>query len=225
MRRVLIWCLAALFALAAVGSIVIMFVSFQGFNSILACLAFAVIFLLVARHFALLAIRWRPVLSPAARMNAAEEMKSLTQLPTVAKPVKLKLRPGEVCYFQAQAKYFANGDRGTWMTTPVSYPGWFSITDQRISMGGREAFTVPIGDVLGVKSYQNWRGITLQAAKGDLLLIMNDAWQVPRILELMGISPDRTQAPAEVPGPEPEDDDLEELEDLEDSDDGDGEEN
>ena len=230
MRKTMLWLLAALFGALAVGSVVVMFLSFQGLKSVVASLVFAVVFLLVARHFALLAIRFRPLLTPAERMQAAEEMKSLAQLPTVAKPVQLKLRPGEVCYFQAQAKYFPDGDRGTWMNKPVSYPGWFSITDQRISMGGQKSFTVPIGDVLGVQSYQNWRGLTLRALKGELLLIMNDAFQVPRILELMGISPDR--AAAEAAAWEPEEDEegeeggqeAEALEDGTDSEGPDGEE-
>ena len=202
MRKTMLWLLAALFGALAVGSVVVMFLSFQGLKSVIACLLFAAIFFFAARHFALLAIHWRPTLGPAARMRAAEEMKALTQLPTVAKPVQLKLRPGEVCYFQAQAKYFPDGDQGTWMNKPVSYSGWFSITDQRISMGGQKSFTVPIGDVIGVKSYQNWRGLTLQALKGNLLLIMFDAYQVPRILELMGIPQAGTAARTteEAPG-------------------------
>ena len=198
----MLWLLAALFGALAAGCVIILFVSFQGLKSVIACLLFAAIFCFAARHFALLAIHWRPTLGPAARMRAAEEMKALTQLPTVAKPVQLKLRPGEVCYFQAQAKYFPDGDQGTWMNKPVSYSGWFSITDQRISMGGQKSFTVPIGDVIGVKSYQNWRGLTLQALKGNLLLIMFDAYQVPRILELMGIPQAGTAARTteEAPG-------------------------
>ena len=230
MRKPMLWLLAALFGALAAGCVIILFVSFQGLKSVIACLLFAAIFCFAARHFALLAIHWRPTLGPAARMRAAEEMKALAQLPTVAKPVQLKLRPGEVCYFQAQAKYFPDGDRGTWMNKPVSYPGWFSITDQRISMGGQKSFTVPIGDVLGVQSYQNWRGLTLRALKGELLLIMNDAFQVPRILELMGISPDR--AAAEAAAWEPEEDEegeeggqeAEALEDGTDSEGPDGEE-
>ena len=99
-----------------------------------------------------------------------------------------------------------------------------------IAGSGGAASSLSIGDVLGVKSYQNWRGLTLRALKGELLLIMNDAFQVPRILELMGISPDR--AAAEAAAWEPEEDEegeeggqeAEALEDGTDSEGPDGEE-
>ena len=212
MRRVLIWFLAALFALAAVGAVVTMFTAYRGPESILASVVFAIIFLLAARHFAVLALRWRKFLGPAQRLRAAEEMASVTELPVVSKPVKLKLRPGEVCYFQAEAKYLPNGDEGTWMTRPPSFAGWFSITNQRVSMGGLKAFTVPIEDVLRVTSYHDWRGIYLLATKAEMLLTMNEAYRIPRILELMGIPAAQEQIQAEE---EPEAAEEPELEDEE----------
>lgn len=199
MRKILLWLLAALFGAAAVGSVIFMVVTYQGLKTVVASVIFAVIFLLLARHFAVLAARWRPALTPAERMQAAADMQALAELPVIPRPTQLKLRPGETCHFQAQAKYFPDGDQGTWMNKPVSYPGWFSITDQRISMGGQKSFTVPIEEVVRVKPYRSWQGLILQARKGELLLIMHDAFQVPRILELMGISPrgESSEAPGE----------------------------
>ena len=219
MRRVLIWFLAALFALAAVGAVVTMFTAYRGMESVVASVAFAVIFSLVARHFAVLALRWRKILGPAQRMQAAEDMAAVTQLPVVAKPAKLKLRDGEVCYFQAQAKFLPDGDQGTWMTRAPSFGGWFSITNQRVSMGGTRAFTIPIGDVLRVEDYHNWKGIYLKAAKATMLLTMNEAWQIPRILELMGIPSqqphpwDTEEEPEPIAEPEDEPEDEEPEED------------
>ena len=204
MRKILLWLLAALFVAAAVGSALFMFFSHQGIKSVVASVIFVVIFLFLARHFAVLAIRWRPLLTPAERMQAAADMQAMTELPVIARPSQLKLRPGETCHFQAQAKYFPDGDRGNWMNKPVSYPGWFSITDQRITMSGQKAFTVPIEEVISIKPYRSWQGLILHARKGDLLLIMYDAYQTPRILELMGISPKQEVVPAseEVPAEE-----------------------
>ena len=213
MRRVLIWFLAALFALAAVGAIVTMFAAYRGPQSIVASVAFAAIFLFVARHFAVLALRWRRFLGPAQRLQAAADMSAVTELPVVDKPVKLTLQPGAVCYFQAEAKFLPDGDQGTWMTRAPSFAGWFSITNQRIAMGGLKAFTVPIDDVRGVVSYRDWSGIYLRAAKATLLLTMNEAYRIPRILELMGISSAPTSQPESDDGDEAEDEDEAEYED------------
>ena len=212
MRKILLWLLAAAFAVAAAAVLIMMFFPFRGMGAVLASVAAAALLLLIARHFAVLALRWRPTLGPEGRMKAAAEMASVTRLPVVARPTQLKLRPGEVCHFQAMAKYFPDGDRGTFMNKAPSYPGWFSITSQRVTMGGLKSFTVPIEDVLEARPYRYWQGICLRAVKGELLVTMDGAYQIPRILELMGVSPQQGSHGEPEVGPEddPEEDAPEE---------------
>lgn len=185
-RLLLLWFLAALFCLAAVGAVLMIFSSGSGLESRLIALVFAAVFLYMAFHFASMAVHPPQAPDEQTRRQEAARVAGVTQLPVVASPEGLALQGGEVCHFQSPAQVLEEPGKAKWVSTARTYPGDFSITNQRLVMTGRKKFKRPLSALTGISMYQQLQGVCLEFGGDSYILLMDEPYWVPKILELLG---------------------------------------
>ena len=149
----------------------------------------------------------------AAWQQEVLAIQSATELPIVAAPVGLILQPGEICHFQAPASVLVIKNQVTGYTggssgvsvhvakgltlhsggsnsrairqdVSYTYPGVFSLTNQRIIMTGEKAVEKPLNKLSNIQPYGR-EGITLQFGSQSVTIIMGHPLWVPKILDLM----------------------------------------
>lgn len=152
------------------------------------------------------------------------EVSQMTRLPIVQNPYAILMRPGETCYYQAEAStlvvknqvvgHTANGSgvsvrvakgvtlhsggsRGHSIRGNVAYtyPGLFTMTNQRFVMTGEKGFEHPIEKVTSITPYNGFEGITFQFGRSSYTLLMREPFIIPKIIDL--INAERIQRNAE----------------------------
>lgn len=149
--------------------------------------------------------------------NQINTINQLTILPFVESPSSILLKSQEICHFQTSASTLvvksevvgragayngasihvakgltlhSGGSRGKPIRkeVPYTYPGLFSITNQRIIMTGEKGFDFPIGKLTSITPY-NWgenpEGVIMQFGRSSYTILMYFPQWVPKILELM----------------------------------------
>ena len=186
-RLLLIWFLVALFCLAAVGAVVMIFRSDGDLQSRLISLLFVAAFLYAAYHFASMAIHPTRAPSEEERRQGAAQVASVRELPVIEYPESLILQAGEVCCYQANARVLEEPEVASWFSSTRLYPGVFSITNGRLVMTGRRKFSRPLSALTGMSMYQELQGVCLEFSDKRYTLLMDEPYWVPKILELLGI--------------------------------------
>lgn len=149
------------------------------------------------------------------RMQAEEA----TVLPIEENPISVVLNPGEICYYQCAASVLivknetvghtsgsrgisvrvakgvtlhGGGRRGHAIKQNVTYtfPGFFTMTSQRILMIGEKGFDYPVEKLTALTEYSDVVG--LQFGSKNYILTMDEPYWPNKILSLM-----RSGAPAE----------------------------
>lgn len=160
----------------------------------------------------------------ARLQNRLAEVERMTVLPVVQYPYSILLRPMETCYYQAEAStlvvknqvvgHTANssgvsvrvakgvtlhsgGSRGHSIRGNVAYtyPGLFTMTNQRFVMTGEKGFEHPIEKVTSITPYNGFEGITFQFGRSSYTLLMREPFIIPKIIDL--INAERIQRNAE----------------------------
>ena len=143
------------------------------------------------------------------RRTAAE---SAVNLPVEHFPHSVVLKPGEICYYQYYAKVLivknetvgrtsgyrgisvrvakgvtlhGGGSRGHAIKQDVTYkfPGFFTMTSQRILMTGEKGFDYPIGKLTSFTEYAD--GIGLQFGSKNYILEMDEPYWPNKIISLI----------------------------------------
>ena len=142
------------------------------------------------------------------------QARTMTELPIVPSPIGIILKPGERCCFQASASVLiiknqvvgrtgsgggisvrvakgvtlhSSGGGGRTIRQDVSYtyPGVFSLTTQRFVMTGEKAFEYPIEKLTSILPYNGYEGASLQFGRVTHTLIMDEAFWIPKIYDLI----------------------------------------
>ena len=150
------------------------------------------------------------------------EVAAMTEVPIVANPYLILLKPGEVCCYQCEASCLViknqvightsasqgvsvrvakgltlhSGDRrGYSIRGDVSYtyPGLFSMTNQRMVMTGEKGFDFPIEKLTSMTPYGNFDGIVLQFGGASYTLLMLDSFIIPKIFDLLKMEKEKAQ--------------------------------
>lgn len=140
----------------------------------------------------------------------------ITGLPVVSFPEAILLKPDEVCHYQSFAKVGivknqvtgrtggyggvsfriakgvtlhsgSSGGKSIRENVLYTYPGIFSMTNQRIIMTGEKGFEYPIAKLTAMTPYQGKSGITLQFGKISHSLLMSEPYWVPKIIDLLAL--------------------------------------
>jgi len=146
-----------------------------------------------------------------ARIN---EVGMATELPIVSAPIGVVLRPGERCCYQADASVLvvknqvvgrAGGGGGVSVRVAkgvsvrsssgssrtvredvaYTYPGIFSMTDQRFVMTGEKAFEYPLDKLTSLTPYNGYDGINLQFGQKSYTILMPEPFWIPKIIDLL----------------------------------------
>lgn len=189
MRRfLLLWFLVALFCLAGVGAIIMVFTATDtDLQSRLISLVFVAVFFFMAYHFASMAIHPTHEPTMEERRQGAAKVAAVQKLPVIEYPESLILKAGEVCCYQAKARVLEEPEVAKWFSTPRTYPGDFSITNGRLVMTGRRKFSHPLSALTGMSMYNELQGVCLEFGNESYTLLMDEPYWVPKILELLGI--------------------------------------
>lgn len=147
------------------------------------------------------------------------QAETATVLPVVDNPISVVLKPGEVCYYQRAASVLivknetvghtsgsrgisvrvakgvtlhGGGSRGHAIKQNVTYkfPGFFTMTSQRILMTGEKGFDYPVEKLTALTEYTD--GVGLQFGSKNYILTMDEPYWPNKILSLM-----RSGAPEE----------------------------
>ena len=148
------------------------------------------------------------------KARQAAQADSMTALPVVPMPGALIAKPGEVCHFHAPAttlvvKNQVVGRTGTHVSSSVriakgvslrtgksqsqsvrddvgySYPGYLTVTSQRIVMTGDKGFDAPVGKLTALTYYGNGDGLQLQFGSSTYTLLLDDPYSVVKIVHLV----------------------------------------
>lgn len=124
------------------------------------------------------------------------------------------LNPGETCHYQVPANVLIYKNQVTGYTggsagvsvrvakgvtlrsgssrgkpiredVPYTYPGVFTMTNQRFIMSGEKAFEHPISKLTALGDFGGMQGITLQFGKTSHTILMQEPFWVPKILDLL----------------------------------------
>lgn len=148
------------------------------------------------------------------RSSRIQELMQMTSLPVVASPVSVILKPGEVCHFQSEACIIqfkeqvvgytgssggvsvrvakgitlrSGSSRGKPIRGKVakSFPGIFTMTNQRFVMTGEKGFEYPIEKLTSMEPWNGYDGITLQFGKSMYIVSMEEPYVIPKIFDLL----------------------------------------
>ena len=146
-----------------------------------------------------------------ARIN---EVGMATELPIVSAPIGVVLRPGERCCYQADASVLvvknqvvgragegggvsvrvakgvsvrssSGSSRTVREDVAYTYPGIFSMTDQRFVMTGEKAFEYPLDKLTSLTPYNGYDGINLQFWQKSYTILMPEPFWIPKIIDLL----------------------------------------
>lgn len=147
-----------------------------------------------------------------ARMASVEAM---TELPVIAQPIAVVMRPGEICHYQTAASVLqiknqvvghtggyrgvsvrvakgltlhSGSSRGHAVRADVvhTYPGTFTITSRRVIMTGEKGFDHPISKLTALSPYGDNEGIAIQFGRSTFYILMDAPYWVTKIVSLMG---------------------------------------
>lgn len=153
------------------------------------------------------------------QMQCKAQAENATALPVEENPISVVLKPGEVCYYQRSAfvlvvknetvghtsghsgisvrvakgvTLHSGGGRGHAVKRNVTYkfPGFFTMTSQRILMTGEKGFDYPVEKLTALTEYTD--GVGLQFGSKNYILTMDEPYWPNKILSLM-----RSGAPEE----------------------------
>lgn len=146
-----------------------------------------------------------------------QEIYNITDLPVVANPMAIVLKPGEICHFQTAASVEVIKQEVIGRTTghggvsvrvakgitlhsgssqghsikgnvAYTYPGFITMTNQRIVMTGEKGFDFPISKLTSMTPYIGSKypdGITLQFGKSVFNILMDEPYWIPKIIDLL----------------------------------------
>lgn len=149
-----------------------------------------------------------------ARKARIAEVEAVTELPVITAPVSVVLRPGEVCHYQTPASVveikervvgYSGGSggvsvrvakgvtlhsgrsRGTPIRADVAkeYPGFFTMTDQRMIMTGEKGFDHPLTKLTSMTPWNGFQGIILQFGRSSYIVEMGESYWIPKIIDLL----------------------------------------
>lgn len=151
----------------------------------------------------------------AAKLTARiNEVGMATELPIVSAPAGVVLRPGERCCYQADASVLvvknqvvgrtgggggvsvrvakgvsvrssSGSSRTVREDIAYTYPGIFSMTDQRFVMTGEKAFEYPLDKLTSLTPYNGYDGINLQFGQKSYTILMPEPFWIPKIIDLL----------------------------------------
>lgn len=142
------------------------------------------------------------------------EVEAVTELPVIVAPVSVVLRPGEVCHYQTPASVveikervvgYSGGSGGVSVrvakgvtlhsgrsrSTPIradvakEYPGFFTMTDQRMIMTGEKGFDHPLTKLTSMTPWNGFQGIILQFGRSSYIVEMDESYWIPKIIDLL----------------------------------------
>lgn len=142
------------------------------------------------------------------------EVAAVTELPVIEDPISILLKKDEICHFQSEAQVVliknqvvgytggttgisvrvakgfsirSGGSRGAPVRQNIAYtyPGIFSMTNQRIIMSGEKGYEYPLSKLTSITPYNGYSGITLQFGKFSVSMILDDAYWIPKIYDLI----------------------------------------
>lgn len=149
------------------------------------------------------------------------EIGAMTELPIAQNLAGIILKPGERCCFQTYAAtcvikketvgrtassggvsvrvakgvtVHSGRTRGVPIKQDIihTYPGYFTMTDQRFIMTGEKGFDLPIGRLTSLVPYNanGNEGITLQFGEKTYTILMplEDTYFIPKIIDLLNVS-------------------------------------
>lgn len=149
-----------------------------------------------------------------ARKQRISEIGAVTELPVVAAPMSIMMKQGEVCHYQATATVviiknqvvaYSGGSGGVSVrvakgvtlhsgrsrSAPVrqnvatEFPGFFTMTNQRIIMTGEKGFEHPLTKLTAITPWNGYAGIELQFGKSNYTIKMAEPYWVPKIIDLL----------------------------------------
>lgn len=149
-----------------------------------------------------------------ARKARIAEVEAVTELPVIVAPVSVVLRPGEVCHYQTPASVVEIKERvvgysggsggisvrvakgvtlhsGRSRSTPIradvakEYPGFFTMTDQRMIMTGEKGFDHPLTKLTSMTPWNGFQGIILQFGRSSYIVEMDESYWIPKIIDLL----------------------------------------
>lgn len=155
------------------------------------------------------------------------EVSSLTELPVIDNPAGILLKPGEVCHYQTDASVVilrnqvvghtgghsgvsvrvakgvtlhTAGSRGHSIRAdvPYTYPGIFTMTNQRIIMTGEKGFERPISKLAAFTPWNGFDGIVLQFGQTTHIIEMPEPYWIQKILDLLRNSVQKTPSPSHI---------------------------
>lgn len=159
-------------------------------------------------------------INKAAWDDAIKSVSQVAELPVVSFPEAILLKPGEICHYQSFAKVGiiknqvtgrtggyggvsvriakgitlhsgSSGGKSIREDVFYTYPGVFSMTNQRIIMTGEKGFEHPISKLTAIAPYQGKSGITLQFGKATYSLLMPEPYWIPKIIDLLALNSHR----------------------------------
>lgn len=146
------------------------------------------------------------------RQRRISTVKAITKLPVESSPMSVILKPNEICYYQHTADVLivknetvghtsgtrgisvrvakgvtlhGGGSRGRAIKQDVTYkfPGFFTMTSQRILMTGEKGFDYPVEKLTALTEYTD--GVGLQFGSKNFILAMDEPYWPNKILSLM----------------------------------------
>lgn len=150
----------------------------------------------------------------ALRQQRLAEAQAMIELPVIPCPVGLMLKPGERCCYQSAASVLviknqvvghAGGSGGVSVRVAkgvtlhsgrsagrtirqdvaYTYPGIFSITDQRFVMTGEKGFEYPLEKLTSILPYNGYEGATLQFGRSSFTLLMDESFWIAKMIDLI----------------------------------------
>lgn len=142
------------------------------------------------------------------------EAREMTELPIVPAPIGIMLKPGERCCYQSAASVLviknqvvgrtgssggvsvrvakgvtlhsgSGGGRTIRQDVAYTYPGIFSITDQRFVMTGEKGFEYPLEKLTSILPYNGYEGATLQFGRSSFTLLMDESFWIAKMIDLI----------------------------------------
>ena len=153
------------------------------------------------------------------KQNRIIEIGAMTELPVVPNPAGIILKPNEICCFQVYAAILvikketvgrtassggisvrvakgvtvhSGSTKGVPIKQDIAYtfPGYFSMTNQRFIMTGEMGFELPISRLTSLAPYNfnGNTGITLQFGGKSYTILMpiEETYYIPKIIDLLG---------------------------------------
>lgn len=155
--------------------------------------------------------------------NICKQIDNMTELPVIDEPSAVILKPGEICHYQAQAMVLiiknqvvghtagsggvsvriakgltlhSGSSRGHAIRddVPYTYPGIFTMTNQRFIMTGEKGFDYPFEKLTSVVHY-GLDGVTFQFGRSSYTILQINLPLISKIFELLAHQDTSNAAP------------------------------